>query len=129
MRSIGQSLSLCASTAPSPARPRSVSDSRGSLGSLDFTRSGRQDSEGVAGRILWWILSQYTERHRVDFSNKEIRLDRTVALPDISDNLEARLILLRRRLEDRCPFIHIVKTGRGRFRLNIDRPLTLHDLP
>ena len=85
--------------------------------------------KGVAGRILWRILSQYTERHRVDFSNKEIRLDRTVALPDISDNLEARLILLRRRLEDRCPFIHIVKTGRGRFRLNIDRPLTLHDLP
>jgi hypothetical protein len=85
--------------------------------------------KGVAGRILWRILSQYAERHRVDFSNKEIRLDRTVELPEINDNLEARLILLRRRLEDRCPFIHIVKTGRGRFRLNIDRPLTLHDLP
>lgn len=35
--------------------------------------------KGVAGRILWRILSQCVERHRVDFSNKEIRLDRGAA--------------------------------------------------
>jgi hypothetical protein len=50
-------------------------------------------------------------------------------LPDINDNLEARLILLRRRLEDQCGFIHIVKTGRGRFRLNVDREIALRALP
>jgi GAF domain len=85
--------------------------------------------KGVAGRILWRILRQYTESHRVEFSNKEIRLDQSLMLPDLNDNLEARLILLRRRLEDRCPFIHIAKTGRGRFRLNVDRPLSLVDVP
>lgn len=85
--------------------------------------------KGVAGRILWRLLHEYAARHRVDFSNKEIRLDQSLALPDLNDNLEARLILLRRRLEDRCVFIHIVRTGRGRFRLNVDRPLSLVERP
>ena len=84
--------------------------------------------KGVAGGILWRLLHAYSDRHRVDFSNKEIRLDQSLELPDINDNLEARLILLRRRLEDQCPFIHIVKSGRGRFRLNVDRPLRLQEL-
>jgi adenylate cyclase len=85
--------------------------------------------KGTPGRILWRLLRDYTDTHRVDFSNKEIRLDQTMELPDINDNLEARLILLRRRLEDKCAFMHIVKTGRGRFRLNIDRPFHLQELP
>jgi GAF domain len=54
--------------------------------------------KGVAGRILWRLLHQNAARHRVDFSNKEIRLDQSLALPDLKDNLEARLILLRGRL-------------------------------
>jgi adenylate cyclase len=85
--------------------------------------------KGVAGRVLWRVLREYTERHRVDFSNREIRLDQTMELPDINDNLEARLILLRRRLEEQCGFIHIAKTGRGRFRLNVDKPLSLQESP
>ncbi|MBN8519595.1 MAG: hypothetical protein J0L71_17450, partial [Candidatus Accumulibacter sp.] len=43
----------------------------------------------------------------------------------ITDNLDARLILLQRRLAERCSFIAIEKTGRGRFRLNVSRPLQL----
>ena len=85
--------------------------------------------KGVAGRVLWRVLREYDERQRTDFSNKEIRLDQAMELPDINDNLEARLILLRRRLEDQCGFIHIVKTGRGRFRLNVDREIALRALP
>jgi adenylate cyclase len=85
--------------------------------------------KGVAGAIFWRVLREYSERHRIDFSNKEMRLDQSLELPDINDNLEARLILLRRRLEDQCSFIHIVKTSRGRFRLNVDRPLSLLELP
>jgi adenylate cyclase len=85
--------------------------------------------KGVAGRILWRILRDHEASERVEFSNKELRLDQAIALPELNDNLESRLILLRRRLDDRCPFIQIARTGRGRFRLNVFRPLALVDLP
>lgn len=60
----------------------------------------------------------------MEFSNREIRLDQTLDLPDIKDNLEARLILLRKRLEERCNYLRIEKTAGGCFRLHVTRPLT-----
>ncbi|MCK9520188.1 MAG: GAF domain-containing protein, partial [Dehalococcoidia bacterium] len=81
--------------------------------------------KGVAGGILWKLLRDYQEQHRTEFSNKEIRLDQSLGLPDIKDNLEARLILLRKRLEERCDSLRIEKTARGRFRLIVRRPLSL----
>ncbi|HEV8573210.1 MAG TPA: GAF domain-containing protein [Dehalococcoidia bacterium] len=81
--------------------------------------------KGVAGGILWRLLRNYEERGRVEFSNREMRLDQTLELPDIKDNLEARLILLRKRLEERCEYLRIEKTARGRFRLDVERPLRL----
>lgn len=81
--------------------------------------------KGVAGGILWRLLSLYESEQRSEFSNKEIRLDQTLDLPDIKDNLEARLILLRKRLEERCDFISIEKVARGRFRIVVTRPLKL----
>jgi putative methionine-R-sulfoxide reductase with GAF domain len=81
--------------------------------------------KGVAGGVLWRLLRNYQEQGRVEFSNREIRLDQTLELPDIKDNLEARLILLRKRLEERCDYLRIEKTARGRFRLQVTRPLTL----
>jgi adenylate cyclase len=84
--------------------------------------------KGVAGRVLWRLLQSYVAEQRVDFTNKEIRLDPTLELPDIKDNLEARLALLRRRLEDRCAFMRIVSTGRGRIRLEVNRELNLREI-
>lgn len=81
--------------------------------------------KGVAGAILWRLLRAYEDERRSEFSNKELRLDPSLDLPDIKDNLEARLILLKKRLEERCDYLRIVKVARGRFRLEMTRPLTL----
>lgn len=75
--------------------------------------------KGVAGRILWSLLSQYQDEGRVEFTNREVRLDPTLELPDYRDNLESRLILLKRRLVERDAPIRIEKTGRGRFTLDV----------
>jgi adenylate cyclase len=81
--------------------------------------------KGVAGNVFWTLLCDYQERKRRSFSNRELRLDPRIHLPDVGDNLEARLVLLRRRLAERCPDIRIEKTARGRFSLDVTRPLEL----
>ena len=81
--------------------------------------------KGVAGAIFRALVADFIDKGRTDFTNRELRLDARIRLPDITDNLEARLILLVRRLAERGTEIRIEKTGRGRFRLAVDRPLTL----
>lgn len=85
--------------------------------------------KGVAGAILWSLLGAQQSTGRSRFSNRELRLDPSLRLPDIVDNLEARLILLTRRLAERSADIAIEKTGRGRFELRVSRPLLLVDMP
>ena len=85
--------------------------------------------KGVAGAILWRLARGYVEEQRTEYSNRELRLDPSIRLPDLSENLEARLILLQRRLEERCPALGIEKTGRGRFRFCVRRPVQLVDIP
>jgi adenylate cyclase len=81
--------------------------------------------KGVAGAILWNLLQLNAQENRTLFSNKELRLNRMINLPEISDNLEARLVLLKRRLNERCDYIKIEKTGRGMFELIISKRLVL----
>ncbi len=81
--------------------------------------------KGVAGAILWKLLKDHVQQGRTEFSNRELRLDPAIRLPDVTDNLEARLVLLRRRLAEHGPHIRIEKTGRGRFRLVLTRPVDL----
>jgi predicted pyridoxine 5'-phosphate oxidase superfamily flavin-nucleotide-binding protein len=84
--------------------------------------------KGVAGAILWRLLRAHVEDGRREHTNRELRLDPAIHLPDLSENLEARLILLARRLEERCPALRIEKTGRGRFRFHVLRPVVLAEI-
>ena len=84
--------------------------------------------KGVAGAILWRLLRAHVEDARNEHTNRELRLDPAIHLPDLSENLEARLILLARRLEERCPALRIEKTGRGRFRFHVLRPVVLAEI-
>ena len=81
--------------------------------------------KGVAGAVAWKLLNDYQQLGCTEFSNRELRLDPSIGLPDLSDNLEARLILLQRRLQEHGPHLRIEKTGRGRFRLMVERPVEL----
>jgi adenylate cyclase len=85
--------------------------------------------KGVAGRILWRVVSNYATDDRDEFSSKEIRLDPELGLPAIKDNLEARVIALRKRLIERTSALRIEKPGRGRFRLEVSRELVLERRP
>ena len=85
--------------------------------------------KGVAGAIFWKLASDYALHGRTEFSNRELRVDPAIRLPELSGNLEARLILLSRRLAERGDAVRIEKTGRGRFRLLVARPLELAEVP
>ncbi len=83
--------------------------------------------KGVAGAIFWKLVQDFSLRGRTEFTNRELRLAPELGLPDVVDNLEARLLLLQRRLAERGPWIRIEKTGRGRFCLAVQRPLELQE--
>lgn len=86
--------------------------------------------KGVAGAIFWKLAREHAVSGRSEFSTRELRLaGAELHLPEVQDNLGVRLLLLQRRLAERGAVMQIHKTARGRFRIELQRPLRLMKMP
>lgn len=81
--------------------------------------------KGVAGMLLRMMVEWHLAEGRSAFTNRELRLAAGARMPEIKDNLEARLLLLRRRLDEKQAPIRLVRTGRGLMRLEMEGSPTL----
>lgn len=84
--------------------------------------------KNMPAKILWHLLKEYKKTGRLDFSNMELRCQAHLNLSEFKHNLEARLVLLKKRLQQNCGHIRIVNTSRGRFRLEVDGEVELSEI-
>ncbi|MET0284966.1 MAG: GAF domain-containing protein [Polyangiales bacterium] len=85
--------------------------------------------KGLPGRILWLLLTVRQREGRDTFLNRELRLHPLLKLPSYKDNLEARLLMLQRRLDDKGSSLRITREQRGRLRLSCERTVELEHTP
>jgi hypothetical protein len=84
--------------------------------------------KGVPGRILWKLLQEHEADGRTSFTNRELRLDEQLGLPPGNNNLEARLLVLRKRLAALECGITLDRVDRGRLLLGVSAPLRLAEV-
>jgi adenylate cyclase len=106
--------------APDPARP----GRRFTIKAHRFDDSvfidDRYVIKGVAGRLLVFLVERALSEGRTTFTNREIRRAPELRLPEFKDNLESRLLLLARRLEDKSFPVRLHRNGRGVMVLRIE---------
>jgi adenylate cyclase len=121
------------SSAPPPARRQPTARPCHEIAYYSADECVLVDGEYVIrslpAKIFWKLLNVRQSEGRVEFTNRELRLDKTLNLPEWKDNLETRLLLLRRRLEQKCPDIRLVPTARGRFALELGCDVVLQQKP
>jgi hypothetical protein len=81
--------------------------------------------KGLAGRILWLLLTLHSATGRSTFSNRELRLHPFLNLPAWKDNLETRLLALQRRLDKNNAVVRVDRRQRGVLSLRCDARLEL----
>lgn len=84
--------------------------------------------KGTPGRILWKLLREHEHAGREYFTNRELRLDEQLELPPGNDNLDSRLLSLRRRLGRKPWGVELLRIGRGRLQLCVARSVSLAEV-
>ncbi len=134
LRILGSTLSVGLAAVEASGAPAQTRDGRSPI---DVTYYQADDSvfvneeyvtKGAPGRILWKLLREHDADGRVHFTNRELRLDERLELPPGNDNLDSRLIALRRRLAGGSWGIGLERIGRGRLALHLERPLALAEV-